>query len=1170
MKKKIILTFVLIFSIIAAVGIMNISFAADSGSCGTGVSFSFSNGVLTISGDGAMRDYYDSSTLKPWALDYKYDRVKELVIEEGVTYIGSYAFANHDYLEKVTIADSVTGVGEGAFYSCDILEAVNFGSGVETVENSAFGYCTALTHINIKSLASWCGISFVYEGTNPLSADDGVFTGLYLNGELVEGDLVIPEGVTKIGDFAFCGYDVLTSVSLPASLESISGSAFLKCYLLNEITLNENNGYYSLIDGILFNKDKTELVMCPPGKEISDYIIPDGVTHIGEYAFSYENDLKSVTVGDGVTDIGNYAFSYCEALSNLSIGKNVTNIGEYAFYYCQAMEEIVWNAVSLNSSGDWVFHGIGWKSDGVKVVIGDDVVLFPAIFSGGKIISVVIGSGETTISEKAFYNCQQLTDVTFLNGVTTVGNNAFAKCTMLSGLNFGNGSISIGSSAFSDCDSLETLELSANIASVGYQAFYDCDGITDLNVNTATIGNEVFYSCGNVKNLTIGENVSSVGKNAFSVLVRLEKIYWNAKNIADMNITDFDNAGTSGDGVEVVFGDTVEAIPANAFSSGFNNYTAQIPKIKSITIGKNVTAIGNDAFFDLRYLEKVIWNAKEAADFPKNSEVFYDVGRNTDGVEFIFGDDVINIPAYILYIESANYKPKVMSIKLGKNIQKIGAWAFYSSDAIISPLPESVTTIGHYAFGKCTGITEMVIGDNVTSIASSFMSDSSVKKLYWNNATLTNYQIGVGTNTDVEVIYGDDVTSIPKLAFTGNVTKINLNNVTTIDEKAFYNCQFVECYEVSESNPAFSVIDGMLFSKDGTKLIKYVKREGENSYVIPDTVTDIAYGAFSWFSDLEEITLSKNIKNIENYAFYYCKNLKKINWNITNPNDFAKWNYIFASAGNSDDGIAVVFGDNIERLPANMFYSDKVTAYCTKIKSITLPDTITSIPDYAFAYCGFLTDITIPDTITSIGEYAFRNCLLLEKIYWNAKEVKDFISSSYAFIYSGQNGDGIAVVFGNSVTTIPAYTFYGSTTANAPKLKSVRFGNSVTKIGDYAFYNCTTLENVYFVGTESEKAYSVGANNDPFKSLSTTYSKGTRSTVSSDRKKVTVTPVNVESGIEVIVALYKNGAFVGTQSATYTNGELSFDTNASYTDVKIMLWNELGDLKPLCEAENIQ
>ncbi len=1217
MKKKILLTLALIFAIVCTVGIMNISLAANSGSCGTNVNFSFSNGVLTISGNGSMRDYLSGGSVKPWHIDYKYDHIKEVVIEEGVTHVGRDAFYGHDFLEKVTIADSVTTIGEVAFFGCSKLKEVEWGSGVQAVESRAFEFCKSLTHIYIKNLVSWCGISFAKQSANPISADDGTFTGLYLNGNLVEGDLVIPDGTTKIAKYVFENYDVLTSVTLPASVSDVSAYSFIRCDSLNEIFLNENNEYYSLQDGILFSKDKTKLVMYLSKKEISDYIVPESVTHLEDYAFAYNTTLKSVTIGEGVTALGAGVFDYCSGI-----------------------EEIRWNAVALNEIG---FLGeIGEKDVGINLIIGDNVETLPKIFAGTSIKSIEFGDGNITLAEEAFRYCHSLTEVIFGKGTTNigrssfeecsalksvtfggegavVGQSAFAKCKALENINFGNGNVSIGYRAFYDCDGITDLDI--NATAIATEAFYDCDGIINLNINTATIGSSAFYSCGEIKNLTIGENVTGISGRAFYSLGSLEKLNWNARNVTDFNYDEtFNGAGRSGNGVEVIFGDSVEAIPDWVFWDGtLSNGTISnttIPNIKSITIGKNVVSVGSSAFRNLEYLEKVIWNAREVKDFDRNSGIFFNAGINSNGIDFVFGDDVVSIPSYILCIEYKNNMPNIKKITFGKNIQIIGSYAFYLSNAIISPLPESVTTINAYAFSKCTGITEMVIGVNVTSISGTFMSDSSIKKLYWNSTKLTNYSISVGTDASVEIIYGDNVTTISKAkAFAGNITKINLNNVTNINAQAFDNCMFVKSYEVSDNNPAFSIVDGMLFNKDKTKLIKYVKRDNERTFVVPEYVTDIAYGAFNGFTNLEEITLSKNIKNIENYAFSACKNLKKINWNITNPNDFAKRNYIFYDTGNTTDGITVVFGENVERFPANMFYTDTTTNYCTRIKSITIPETITMIPDYAFAYCRYLTEINIHSNITSIGQYAFYcaafekitipgsvtkigayafggcnslksltvgenaseigsyafySCGVLEKVYWNVKSINDFISSSYVFLHSGLKGDGIDVVFGNSVTRIPAYLFYGNKTENAPKVKTVKFGNSITSIGNYAFHNCIALESVNFLGTANEKQYSVGTNNAPFTSLSLTYAKGTRSKVSQDRKTISVTPVNVESGIDVIIALYNNGAFVGTQSATYNNGELNFNTAKAYTDVKIMLWNDLADLKALCEAESLQ
>lgn len=212
-----------------------------------------------------------------------------------VVSIGEKAFSNCDSLTGVSIPDSVTSIGDRAFAYCDFLEAVVIPDSVTDIGNAVFCGCFSLESVTL------------------------------------------PNGVTSLGDAAFCGCLSLKSVTLPDSVTSISSNAFYGCDSLESINANPSNPSYSSLDGVLFSKDKTELVLCPEGK-IGSYAIPDGVKSIGKYAFSGCEALSDLTVPSSVTSIGMYAFYKCTALTDAALPDSVTSVDDTAFCGYTALE----------------------------------------------------------------------------------------------------------------------------------------------------------------------------------------------------------------------------------------------------------------------------------------------------------------------------------------------------------------------------------------------------------------------------------------------------------------------------------------------------------------------------------------------------------------------------------------------------------------------------------------------------------------------------------------------------------------------------------------------------------------------------------------------------------------------------------------------------------------
>ena len=336
--------------------------AASSGQCGENVSWSLSaDGTLTIAGSGNMYHFYSNDHDGPAPWYEEREKITAAVVKEGVQSVGAYAFYDCQNLRTVTLADSVTVIGRDAFRDCLLLDHVALPPEVIEIEEDTFMNCRHLS------------------------------------------DLKIPDGLRVIGKYAFQNCSSLPTFSISERLKTVDFFAFRGCLRLYRIDVSAQHPLYASDEnGVVFNKQKTELVIYPSGRQAKEYTVPDGVTEIAPYAFLGNPYLTKVTLPASVAAIGEYAFYGCLGLRYPAFNGTVTEIAPSTYQYCKGLSD---------------------------VVIPDNIRTIGASAFGDceRIRKVTVGAGVVSIGKEAFYGADRLLYLYLPRSVQSVGEEAFAK-----------------------------------------------------------------------------------------------------------------------------------------------------------------------------------------------------------------------------------------------------------------------------------------------------------------------------------------------------------------------------------------------------------------------------------------------------------------------------------------------------------------------------------------------------------------------------------------------------------------------------------------------------------------------------------------------------------------------------------------------------------------------
>ena len=596
----------------------------------------------------------------------------------------------------------------------------------------------------------------------------------------------------------------------------------------------------------------------------------------------------------------------------------------------------------------------------------------------------------------------------------------------------GYGVTSISGGAFRDCSSLTSVSIPDSISSIGGGAFQNCSSLTNITIpnSVRSINGSAFYGCSSLSSVTIPNGVTSIDSYAF----------YNCSNLTSVTIPssvtsigDYAFYGCSSL-TSVTIPNSVTSIDSYAFYS--------CSSLTSVTIPNSMTSIGDYAFGDCANLTSAII-PDDVTNFP--GDIFY--GTALFDNDSNWSDGVLYIGNHLVAAKNT-----VSNVEIREGTVNVAGIAFYDCNSLINvTIPSSVTNIGDNAFSGCSSLSSVTIPSSVTSIGSyAFYGCSSLTNVTIPSSvtSIGDYAFGDCTNL-ASVSIPDNVTNFSSETFSGTAL---FNNDSNWSDEILY----IGTHLVAAKNTVSNVE-----IREGTVHIAgsaFLNCNNLTSVTVPNCVTSIGFSAFAQCDNLTNVKIGSNVTDIDEWAFHLCKKLEKISVDESNSNYSSDENgclynkdktiLIKYSSGNKNDSFTI---------------PDSVTsigdyAFCgCNLKSVIIPNSVTSVGNYAFNGCGSLTSVTIPSSVTIIGDFAFYGCTRLTSVVLG-NNVTCISHGSFMVCKSLLN-----ISIPDSVTSIDGQAF-----AWCYDLKSVTIGKGVKNIEQSAFLYCDDLTDVYFTGSETD------------------------------------------------------------------------------------------------------
>ncbi len=1057
--------------------------------------------------------------------------------------IKNSAFYGQTAVTKVHLPDSIEIIGSQAFYNTAFYnDENNWEDGALYIGKHLVAFKTDVS-----------GSYTVKEGTLTIAAyafNNATITGISL-----------PTSLKYIGEGAFQNCTALTgTVRFPATQKEVLRYTFKNCYVLEEIILPE--GITTIGDSAFYR--------C---RAVTTFALPSTVTSVAPYAFYECLALETVNIPEGVTELTNYLFSGCTALKNVTLPSTLRTISSTnVFYNCSALTDIVIpnNVTSLPNG---LFKGCtslvnielplaatSWNN---YQLLG--YVLFNGTSYSTKVVQIKQYYKDGSSYYQNTYIPKSLRSVK-INGGSTIPYGYFDGLTMLESVTLGDSIHTIYDYAFRGCTNLKSVKLPANLTAIRFGAFYGCTGLSSIELPEMleSIGGSAFSGCVNLTSITIPQNVTTISDNAFKDCVKLKEV----QNLSELDIVvgSTEHGGVAYYAVSVYGedGESAYVTTPDGFkfiSDGENavlcDYVGEATELQLPALYNGEPyAIGDGAFYNRSDITAI---SIPEGILSIGSYAFYGCTAMSGTVTMPATQTVVK--PYTFYNCNA-----LNGVVLAATTEQIGDYAFYGCSALTEVIiPETITKIGTSAYDLCTGVTSLqflaencVNSSSYTPFASLGTAGEGVAVVIGNKvATLPNRLFYASTYAPAikSVTFAENsiCEAIPEYAFCGcaKLESIVLpESITSIGNAAFNNCSILTslvipssvsslpsgvlqgCGKLEEltipfvgtsamaTSPSTVTLFGVIFGNNNTNTVKVTQKYADNSsvsYRIPSslkkvTVTggSLLYGAFYGCTMLEEIYLDDSIVSLPHYAFYGCSKLSTLSCGTINY--FGSYLFSgctslkeFAYGGTMEDWLTADFAAQYSNPMAN-----GMTLYVSgsTITELVVPESITEIKPYAFFNCATLSKVYLHENVASIGNNAFLSCykllevfngssLTLElgatthgciaqnamRIYDSVTAESDFVETEDKFVFLVDGDDCSLINYAGTATEIVlpngynggSYRIADKAFAYNTTLKSVTMQGGVSAIGNSAFLGCTALESVYIptsVATIGESVFS--------------------------------------------------------------------------------------------------
>ncbi len=910
---------------------------------------------------------------------YAFYGAERVIIPDGMTEISDQAFENHTELKHISIPNSVESIGSNAFMNCYNLAEIELPSNLVAIDRCAFSCCTSLRSVQIPDSVTELGTN-LFDGCTSLTSVTlpkqlMVIPSHFFTYCVNLTSVTLPDSVTVIEPAAFYHCENLQTINIPQGVYSIGFDAFAYCDSLKLLQLPEavteigahafasttqvvfqgDNANFRFIDGVLYNNPPTTVLLANP--DVTNVVIPEGITTIGSQVFEGCTNLISVTLPQTLISIEWNAFAGCTSLESITIPDSVSEIGTWAFYGCSSLSKVTLpSQITQIPSG--LFSGC---TELTSVVIPDSVhtINYGAFENCTSLTEIKIPRNVTQIDGNTFYNCTSLTKIELPSSLTQIGSWAFYNCTNLADIELPSTLIQMDAYAFHECHSLTDIVLPAGVKLIEDGVFFGCSGLktvvlpeglqqissylflgcTSLETvvvpeSVTTIASQAFDDCSGLRQITLPQGLRDLGNSAFSGCSSLESIAIpQGVTILPENL--FAGCGSL---VSVELHDSISIIESSAFS--------ECDSLRQIDLPNSLTQIGGFAFGECDRLECV--------DIPDN------VTTLGDGIFWACKQlQTVKLPCNISAIPSSTFYAcvQLQTVVIPAGITEINSYAFYECNNLRSvSFPEGLVKIGETAFYRCNSLTALEIPASVKEIGySAFYSCDGIKTLtFKGDATEIGETAFSSCNGLTELSLPANISKIRANAFSGCGNLQNLNipeSVTEIEAQAFQYCHSLDIITlpanlISIGEDAFSGCDTRIVYNNSNLELK----PGDESH------GGIASFAVAIFDKNHNVTAAEGHGVQGDFIFWFDESRSEVRYYL-------------------GDSETVVYPTHYNDIPC------VVTSFegGQSIKHLIIPEGITSI-SACFGNLTNLETVEIPDSVTDIGSYIFRGC---EKITYD-------------------------------------------------------------------------------------------------------------------------------------------------------------------------------------------